>query len=165
VCKAVIDTSVFVSGVFSKRRESASYQIIQDWRQGRFNLVISPQIVSEYYLVFLRRGLSDSDTDDLIRAIQSRAFHVSGDYQTSKLDNVDPKDNMLLATAYESKADYLVSLCKKHILPIKYWHGTQIVTPPLFLKQLTQIEFKKNLANSLDIEASETTATKASVQP
>ena len=153
MCKAVIDTSVFVAGVFSKSQESASYQIIQDWRARRFDLVLSPQLLREYYIVFLRRGLPSPDLDDLIRAVQASAFHVKGDYQTSRLDNVDPKDNILLATAYEAKADYLVSLCKKHILPIKYWHGTQVVTPQIFLRQLTQIEIKKNILKSLSIEA------------
>ena len=167
MCKAVIDTSVFVAGVLSERQQSASYQIIQNWRSRRFDLVVSPQLLSEYYIVLLRRGLSESDVDDLIRVVQATAFHVSGDYQTSRLDDIDPKDNILLATAYESKADHLVSLCKKHILPIKYWHGTQVVTPPLFLRQLTQIEIQKNLAKSLgtETEASLFVPTKASVQP
>lgn len=153
MCKAVIDTSVFVAGVLSKKQESASYRIVQDWRSRRFDLVLSPQLLREYYIVFLRRGLPDSDVDDLIRTIQATAFHVSGEYQTHRLDNIDPKDNILLATAYEAKANHLVSLCKKHILPIKHWHGTQVVTPPLFLRQLTQIEVKKNLVKSLSIDA------------
>lgn len=165
MCKAVIDTSVFVSGVLSKRQQSASYQIFQDWRSRRFDLVVSPQILSEYYLVLIRQGLPESDVDDLIRAVQATAFHVSGDYQTDRLDGVDPKDNILLATAYESKADYLVSLCKKHILPIKYWHGTQVVTPQLFLRQLTQAEIKKNLIKSLGVETPSSVPTKASAQP
>ena len=43
---------------------------------------------------------------------------------------------MFLAAAYESNADYLVSLDKKHLLPLKYYHGTQIVSPALFISLL-----------------------------
>jgi hypothetical protein len=41
-------------------------------------------------------------------------------------------DNKFLAAAYEAKADYLVSL-DNHLLRLKYYHGTQILTPNLFL--------------------------------
>ena len=43
---------------------------------------------------------------------------------------------MFLAAAYEVSADYLVSLDKKHILPLKYYHGTQILSPDLFIRIL-----------------------------
>jgi predicted nucleic acid-binding protein len=42
---------------------------------------------------------------------------------------------MFLAAAYEIGADYLVSLDKKHILPLKHYH-TQILSPNLFLQVL-----------------------------
>ena len=47
--------------------------------------------------------------------------------------NIDPDDNMFLAAAYEAKADYLVSL-DNHLLSLKFYHGTQILTPGLFLR-------------------------------
>jgi predicted nucleic acid-binding protein len=40
---------------------------------------------------------------------------------------------MFLAVAYEAKADYLVSL-DNHLLSLKFYHGTQILTPGLFLR-------------------------------
>jgi predicted nucleic acid-binding protein len=43
---------------------------------------------------------------------------------------------MFLAAAYEIGADYLVSLDKKHILPLKHDHYTQILSPDLFLQVL-----------------------------
>ena len=43
---------------------------------------------------------------------------------------------MLLAAAQEGFADYLVSLDAKHVLPLKYHRGTQIVNPGLFLSIL-----------------------------
>jgi predicted nucleic acid-binding protein len=46
-----------------------------------------------------------------------------------------------LAAAYESKADYLVSLDRKHLLPLKHYHGTQILTPALFIKAIDTNKF------------------------
>ena len=43
---------------------------------------------------------------------------------------------MFLAAAYESNADYLVSLDKKDLLPLKHYHGTQILNPTLFIRLL-----------------------------
>ncbi len=42
---------------------------------------------------------------------------------------------MFLAASYEAKADYLVSL-DNHLLSLKDYHSTQILTPSLFLKAL-----------------------------
>jgi predicted nucleic acid-binding protein len=46
---------------------------------------------------------------------------------------------MFLAAAYEAKADYLVSLDQQDLLPLKHYHGTQIVTPALFIRVLEHI--------------------------
>lgn len=43
---------------------------------------------------------------------------------------------MFLAAAYESNANYLISLDKKHLLPLKHYHGTQILNPALFISLL-----------------------------
>ncbi|MGG6238191.1 putative toxin-antitoxin system toxin component, PIN family [Nodosilinea sp. AN01ver1] len=48
------------------------------------------------------------------------------------LDDVDPDDNKFLAAAYEAKADFLVSL-DRDLLNLKFFYGTQIVTPAAFL--------------------------------
>jgi len=50
---------------------------------------------------------------------------------------VDPDDNKFLAAAYEVKADYLVSV-DNDLLSLKYYHGTQILTPVLFLGALRE---------------------------
>jgi predicted nucleic acid-binding protein len=47
---------------------------------------------------------------------------------------------VFLAAAYESKADYLISLDKKHLLQLKHYHGTQILTPALFIQSLNAVD-------------------------
>ena len=57
----ILDTSVFVSALLSKNPNSAPCKIIIYWREGRFNLVISPQMLEE-----LVEKLLVKDIDNLI---------------------------------------------------------------------------------------------------
>ncbi len=136
--KVVIDTSVFVAGLLTKDKSSGSFQVLSNWRQSKFTLVMSPQILKELVLVLARRGFSESYAKNLVDAITSASLNIPGIYEATFLDDIDPKDNMFLAAAYEAKADYLVSLDKKDILPIKYYHGTQILQPKSFLDVLNR---------------------------
>jgi len=63
-------------------------------------------------------------------------LYIPGAYQTSRLDKIDPDDNMFLAAALESHAEYIVSYDTKSLLPMKHFHGTQIVSPELLMRQL-----------------------------
>lgn len=48
----------------------------------------------------------------------------------------DPKDNMVVATAVATAADYLVTGDRRHLLPIGSYEGIQVVTPRHFLDLL-----------------------------
>ncbi len=132
----ILDTSVWLSAFLSKNRNSAPCQIIQYWKQGRFKLAISPQLLEELVCKLLEKKIDKTDIQDILTAIFYTAIHVKGIYQATRLDNVDPDDNIFLAAAYEIGADYLVSLDKRHILPLKHYHRTQILSPDLFLNIL-----------------------------
>lgn len=103
--------------------------------QGRFVLVMSPQIQEEIVEKLIEKNIPDEKIARLIASIRVLAKQIPGIYETTLLDNIDPDDNMLLAAAYESKANYLVST-DNHLLIVKHYHGTQILTPNLFLRIL-----------------------------
>ncbi|MBE9158476.1 putative toxin-antitoxin system toxin component, PIN family [Nodosilinea sp. LEGE 06152] len=130
--KVIIDTSVFVAGILSRSFESSSFQLLEIWKKGGFTLVISPQLLRELVVVLLRRGVSETDLEDFIEIISLVALHIPGAYETAMLDDVDPDDNKFLAAAYEAKADFLISL-DRDLLNLKFFYGTQIVTPAAFL--------------------------------
>lgn len=46
--KIIVDTNVLVSGVFFS---GPPYQILDAWRQGQVEFVVSPEILNEYYQV------------------------------------------------------------------------------------------------------------------
>ena len=134
--RVIIDTSVFIAGLLTKSPTSSSAQIIQMWRSGAFTLVTAPQLMTELVAKLIDKKIPDDVIVDLIKVIAKASLHIPGACETTKLDFVDPNDNMFLAAAYESGADYLVSMDKKSLLPLKHFHGTQIRTPELFLRVL-----------------------------
>lgn len=125
-----------MAGLLTQDEESASFQVLNNWLNDRFILVMSPQFLEELVIVLDRRGFSENARSNLIDMIAATALNIPGIYEATFLDDIDPKDNILLAAAYEAKADYLLSLDKKHILPIKYYHGTQILVAKLFIGAL-----------------------------
>ncbi|MGK7885115.1 MAG: putative toxin-antitoxin system toxin component, PIN family [Crocosphaera sp.] len=132
----ILDTSVFLSALLSKNPKSAPCKIIRYWREGRFKLVISPQLLEELVEKLLVKNIDRNDIKDILTAIFYTAIKIQGIYEATLLDKVDSNDNIFLAAAYEIGADYLVSLDKKHILPLKHYHRTQILSPNLFLQVL-----------------------------
>jgi putative PIN family toxin of toxin-antitoxin system len=133
--KVVLDTSVFVSAILSKNIKTAPNQIISRWQKGEFSLVISPQLQEELIMVLLRKKIKRELIENLLTVMEALAIQIDGVYEATILDNIDSNDNMFLAAAYESSADYLVSL-DNHLLLFKFYHGTQILTPSLFLELL-----------------------------
>lgn len=134
--KVVIDTSVFIAGLLTTNPFSSSYQVLSIWKSGAFKLVMSPQILRELVAKMFMKEISDDIIFDFIELLEEIALNIPGVYQSSKLDKAGRSDNKFLAAAYEAKAQYLISLDKHHLLPLKHFHGTQIVTPDLFLRIL-----------------------------
>lgn len=136
--KLIVDTSVFVSALLSKTKGGGPSQVLQRWREGRFTLVMAAKLLEELVDKLYERGLNEATIVDLMAVIDSISLYIPGAYEATRLDKIDPDDNKFLAAAYESRADYLVSLDSKHLLPIKYYHGTQIVMPTIFLRLLKE---------------------------
>jgi len=136
VIKVVIDTSVFIAAILSKNWNTPR-QVLDKWYQGKFKLIMAPQLLEELVVVLLRCKVSESDIEDLVAAIGSTALYIPGAYEATRLDLIDPDDNKFLAAVYEAKADYLVSL-DNHLLSLKYYHGTQIQKPDLFLQFISR---------------------------
>lgn len=136
--KVVLDTSVFVSALLSKNKNSSPAEILRKWREGYFTLVMSPQILYEITEKLVELNVAEDDIAELLSLIARIADCIDGAVEATFLDDIDPDDNMFLAAAYESDAGYLVSLDKQHLLPLKYYHGTQVVEPLIFLRLLGQ---------------------------
>jgi putative PIN family toxin of toxin-antitoxin system len=136
--RAVIDTNLFVSGLFAKDSVSAR---LQDLRINQdFELVTSIEIIKEISRVLNYPRIKErfKPTEENIRRFYRLLFRkaiISKDiYQTDKIAD-DPTDNKFLACALEKKADYIVSR-DSHLRNLKHYHGIQIVDATTFIEKV-----------------------------
>ncbi len=136
--RAVIDTNLFVSGLFAKDSVSARLQDL--WINQDFELVTSIEIIKEISRVLNYPRIKErfKPTEENIRRFYRLLFRkaiISKDiYQTDKIAD-DPTDNKFLACALEKKADYIVSR-DSHLRNLKHYHGIQIVDATTFIEKV-----------------------------
>lgn len=128
--KAVIDTNVFVSGVFWKGPPNA---ILTAWRRHEFQMVLSAPILNEYYRVLqiLNAGKTLVDVDDLMEIVSANSTVVEPS-QFAKQVCSDPDDDKFLEAAISGNAQYLVS-GDKALLAVKELAGVVVTPPKTFL--------------------------------
>lgn len=137
--KAVIDTNLFISGLFG--RDSISAKLQDLWISQRFELVTSLEIIREVSRVLqyprIRQKLSPKDETlkRFFRLIFRKAIITKDIYKTDRITD-DPSDNMFLGSALEAKADYIVSR-DPHLRDLKHYQDIQIVDASTFAKKVT----------------------------
>jgi putative PIN family toxin of toxin-antitoxin system len=136
VNRVVVDTNVFVSGTAIANTPPS--QVLDLWRNGLFVLVTSPQLLAEVKDVFTRpeiitfTGVSVEETETFLQEIKRRSYVTKGEYRIEPLVS-NPADTVVLQAAVEGQATHIVTGDKKHLLPLKDFHGIPIVTPQDFL--------------------------------
>ncbi len=141
--KIVLDTNIFVAGYLSRTKLGYPSQILDLWRQGEFTLVMSPQILEEIIAKLLEKEVPAAFLEELVFTIGQIALYIPGASETCRLNNIDPDDNMFLAAALESHADFIVSYDNKSLLPMKHFHSTQILLPELFIRQFLGVNVRE----------------------
>ena len=133
--RIVLDTNVFISGIFWEGNYCS--KIIDAWRNGRFTLVSSMDIIQE--LLETLNDFKIKMPEKMIEKWQNIIIENSVIvFPEEKLDIVknDPKDNKFFEAAVAGKAEYIVSQDKKHILSIKEFNGVKTISPEEFLELL-----------------------------
>ena len=132
--KAVLDTNVIVSGTIIDT--GIPFELLKAWREQKWNLITSPQILQEVQRVLtLPRisqvyALTGQGITDLIRLFSYRATLIP-EHLTIPRTARDPDDDHVLACAKEGEADYIVS-GDQDLLTLTSYEGTPIVTPAAF---------------------------------
>lgn len=136
--KVVIDTNQFISGIISKN--GASAKLIDAWRQYKYLLIISDNIiigeirrVLEYPHIKKKYHISNKDILSLLDLIKTEATVVSN--FTPDIIKNDPDDNKILGCAIMGNADYIIS-GDKHLLELKKHKNIKIITVNKFLELL-----------------------------
>jgi putative PIN family toxin of toxin-antitoxin system len=136
--RAVIDSNLFISGLFAK--DSLSAQLQDLWINQDFELVTSVEVIKEisrvlsYPRIQKRFKPKEENIRRFFRLIFRKAVISKDIYQTDKVVS-DPADNKFLACALEKEADYIVSR-DPHLRNLKHYHGIQIVDTTTFIKKV-----------------------------
>ncbi len=136
--KAVIDTNLFVSGLFSRNTVSSMLQ--DHWINLDFILVTSIDIIKEVNRVFHYPRIQERFAPDeekikrFFRLVFRKAIITKDRYKTDRITN-DPTDNKFLACALEGQADYILSR-DPHLRNLKHYQGIQIIDATTFLNKI-----------------------------
>jgi hypothetical protein len=137
---AVIDTNLFISGLFGQNTTTSQLQEL--WIRQEFRLGTSLEIMKEVSRVLQYPKIKERLIDDdetvrrFFRLVFRKAVVAKDDFQTDRIVD-DPTDNKFLACALEIKADFIVS-GDNHILSLKHFHRTQIVDAKAFISKVKE---------------------------
>lgn len=129
--KVVLDTNVFVSGVFFG---GPPLNCLEAWRDGKIKLLLSPAILDEYQRVLrdLAVGFTGIEVEALLDFIILRSEIVVPP-PLHPVIREDPSDNKFLECAVAGKATCIVS-GDRHLLKLVEFRGIPILKPREFLE-------------------------------
>jgi len=131
--RAVLDTNVLISAIIS---DGKPRELLKKGTANQFSIVTSNLILKELITV-LRRPKFKTPEDEIQKIIiallrSSEVIKVKSKFTEVK---EDPKDDMIINTAYDGRADVIVS-GDSHLLELKNFRGVKIITVDCMLKTL-----------------------------
>lgn len=127
----VFDTNIFISAIFFGGNPRTCLELA---RFGEIKLYTSKSLLLELaQKLNVKFGQNDDEIKEVIEGISKFAKVVEPKTKIN-LIKADPPDNRVLECALEAKVDYIVSGDKKHILSLKKFKNTLILSSTQFLK-------------------------------
>lgn len=137
----ILDTNVLLQSIIGSPR-SASFRTLEANEAGKYRLIFSPATIDELIEVLLlplmrdRHGWNDDEIVRFVTTLLADAtLCVRGQTVSAKVTR-DVSDVKFLSLAVEARADYLVTNDRRHLLRLKRYQHTKIVTPMRFLREL-----------------------------
>lgn len=130
--RVVLDTNVFISGVFF---QGPPYRILDAWRHRRLHLVVSPAIVEEYQRVSQELA-AQFPLVDLGEALELLAAYAQVRDPRPLPEPVcaDPADDEFLACALGARVRLVVS-GDRHLLAADGYRGIRVLRPRRFVEE------------------------------
>ena len=131
--KVVLDTNVFVSGVFFGGTPG---RVLEAWRDGRVEFVLSREIVEEYVRVAeeLADRFAGVDLSAALELLTVSATLVTSPPLPERVSR-DPDDDKFLACALAAGVDCVVS-GDRDLLDVSSYEGIVVLSPRDFFDQL-----------------------------
>ena len=130
--KVVMDTNVFISGVFFNGHTN---QILNAWQSGEFELVVSQEILDEYQRV--GKIMAEERPKIDLNPILTFVLEHAKVYKSAKLKEPvceDPDDDKFFACALASGSSVIIS-GDKHLLKVSGYQGIEVLKPREFLNK------------------------------
>lgn len=138
--RITLDTNVLVSAFISKLGHPANLLelciTVED-----IDLILSRPILKEFKEVLERDEVRErfaytsQDIENIITRLRYSST-VIAPRSRFKIVKEDPKDDVILRTAYDGKVDYIVS-GDKHLLNLRKFRGIRIVSPTEMTKAIS----------------------------
>lgn len=135
--KVVVDVNIWVSTLIKPQGRYA--QLLEEITQ-KGELITSEEILAQAREVALRPrirnkyALNESQVDEALKAAHVMATVVSDVPDVNVVED-DPDDDVIVACAVASEADYIVSY-DPHLTNLKVYHGVRILYPKEFIRVL-----------------------------
>ena len=139
--KVVIDTDVMVAAIRSST--GASSRIVLLAQTGRFQILVSVPLLFEYEAILKRpqhlkaANFTVEDVDEFIDALATIAIPVSPYYLWRPVLK-DPNDEMVLETAVNGQADFILTFNTRHLATGAQRFGIEAIQPGEFLRRITK---------------------------
>ncbi len=128
--KVILNTNVILSALIHK----GVLKDLLDYVSTECIVYISPPLINEVKDKLKNRFNANLELFNQFLTIVSFAQLFSPPIKVNF--STDPDDAFLLELAEASMADYLITGDKKHLLPLKKWYSTKIISPSDFMKEV-----------------------------
>lgn len=136
--KVVVDTNIVISGMLWGGKP---YEILARIERGQDIAFVTREILQELYDVLHRPKFAAALANagvmpgDILRwVVKHFALIVPGPV-TLRTRLRDERDHKFIACAVACRADYLITGDRKHLIPLRRWRTTRIVSPETYLKR------------------------------
>lgn len=130
--RVILDTNVFVSGVFFS---GPPFRILEAWRDRRLQLIASQEILEEYQRVgeTLAEQFPGVNLQPIIDLVTTNAEIFPNQVLPESVCE-DPDDDKFLACALISRCKMIVS-GDRHLLKVSGFRGIKVVKPRQFISE------------------------------
>lgn len=130
--RTVLDTNIIVSSALG----GALVLVLEKWDQGKFTVVVTSDILDEYFQVINRPKfkLKQETIDKITRYLYQFSEFVVPEEQIRVIE-ADPKDDKFLEAAIAGKVDFIVS-GDNHLLELKEFRDIPIISGREFIEFL-----------------------------
>lgn len=130
--KVVVDTNVFISGVFFT---GPPHQILNAWRRGSVQIVVTPEILTEYRNTGaeLTTHFPEVELEPWLELLAIKSILVEAPPLAEQV-YTDPDDDKFFACALASRVSIIVS-GDKALLRASGYKRLKVLTPRSFVDQ------------------------------